>query len=85
MREPIRARPFRPFDLLLVDGRRHTIEHPDWLAIPPVARPQEIEVFEVANDRDHYTSHWINVNLILEVVEDRSPPRIEGGQSGPLV
>jgi hypothetical protein len=81
MREAVRAQPFRPFDLVLVDGRRYTIEHPDWLAIPPVARPHEIEVFEVAKDRDDYRSHWINVNLIQEVVKDRSPATIDGGQA----
>ncbi len=33
-----RARPFRPFDIHLADGRTLPVEHPEMLAVPPPGR-----------------------------------------------
>jgi hypothetical protein len=47
IRDAMRAQPFRPFDLKLVDGTRHAVRHPDFITIPPVQRPREIAFYEV--------------------------------------
>jgi hypothetical protein len=32
------ARPFQPFDIYLADGRSLSVEHPEFLVIPPTGR-----------------------------------------------
>ncbi|MFI5456303.1 MAG: hypothetical protein ACHRXM_12720 [Isosphaerales bacterium] len=33
IRDAMRAQPFRPFDLKLVDGTRHAVKHPDYITL----------------------------------------------------
>jgi hypothetical protein len=54
-------RPFRPFTLVLVDGRTFTIDHPEFAMID---RRGRVVTF-VAHDN---TRHEIDARLIAEVV-----------------
>src|SRR4051812_12573013 len=38
LREAVRARPFKPFSLMLADGTRLPVTHPEWILVPPGAR-----------------------------------------------
>ena len=38
LRQFHQARPFRPFDIFLADGRILPVEHPEILAVPPPGR-----------------------------------------------
>jgi hypothetical protein len=68
IRDAMRASPFRPFDIKLVDGSRYTVRHPDYLSIPPVLRPREIEYYDVASDGEDFRRRYIDLGLISEVV-----------------
>jgi len=91
IRDLMRAQPFRPFDLILGDGTRYAVPHPDYLSIPPVRRPREIEYYLVINDGDdyEYRTRWLDLNLILEVAAPcddtfrRSHPRPPGPSPQP--
>lgn len=75
IRDVLRAQPFRPFDLKMVDGTRYHVRHPDWLSIPPVPRPREIEYFDVATNGEDYRTRWLDPNLISEVtIPTEAPP-----------
>jgi hypothetical protein len=86
IREALRIQPFRPFELKLVDGSHFTIEHPDWITIPPVSRPRELWVFVVrgAGDEQDYRTHWVDIGLISQVIVGgraevyRAPAAAEG-------
>ncbi len=68
IREAMHAQPFEPFDIKLVDGTTYTIRHPDYVSVPPSPRVREILFYSDARNRDGYTTHWINLTLIQEVV-----------------
>ncbi|MGC8643704.1 MAG: hypothetical protein ACP5XB_27915 [Isosphaeraceae bacterium] len=38
LHEAIHAQPFRPFVLMLADGTRWQVSHPEWIMQPPGAR-----------------------------------------------
>jgi hypothetical protein len=38
LREAVRAQPFKPFSLMLADGTRLPVTHPEWILVPPGAR-----------------------------------------------
>lgn len=38
LREVIHAQPFRPFALMLADGTRLHVPHPEWLVVTPTGR-----------------------------------------------
>jgi hypothetical protein len=38
LRDTIKAQPFKPFTLTLVDGRRYLVPHPEFLWVPPGKR-----------------------------------------------
>ena len=59
--QAIRRVPFRPFRLVLVDGRSFTVDHPDFIAWDRRGR----EVTFYAEDN---TQHWLDAALIAEVV-----------------
>ncbi|HKI21160.1 MAG TPA: hypothetical protein VKA15_24925 [Isosphaeraceae bacterium] len=65
------AQPFRPFDLVLFDGTRCTVRHPDYLSIPRVRRPRAVIYYWVVNDTGgddyEYQTRYLDLNLILEV------------------
>jgi len=67
IRDAMRAQPFRPFDLVLVDGTRCPIRHPDFLSIPPVRRPRHVLYYQLLDDLGETQSRFIDLNLIVEV------------------
>jgi len=77
LRDLLHAQPFRPFDLVLVDGTTLTVRHPDFVSIPPVRRPREIEYYVVLDEDEQYQRRFIDLNLVLEVVapSDETLPR----------
>ena len=75
IRRAMRQQPFRPFAVQLVDGTVYTVQHPDWLFLPPVRRPRELTYYAVGDDGgDDYETHWIDLALILEVIVPGGPP-----------
>ena len=69
IRQAMHRQPFRPFVLKLVDGSMCTVQHPDFIAIPPGNRAREVAFFAEADDRgDGYETHWIDLNLIVSVI-----------------
>jgi hypothetical protein len=68
VREAMRRQPFRPFVLRLVDGTAYTVNHPDWVSIPPVRHPREVIYFAVGANPEEYDTHWIDLNLVAEVI-----------------
>ena len=38
LQQVLHARPFRPFDVCLADGRKFTVKHPEWMAHSPNGR-----------------------------------------------
>jgi hypothetical protein len=81
IREVLSARPFRPFDLKLVDGTRYPVQHPDWLIIPPVKRPREVAYFDVASSGEDYRTRWIDVALVLELtIPSEAPPHAQAAE-----
>jgi hypothetical protein len=59
--QAIRRQPFRPFNLVLVDGRTFSVDHPEFVAIDRRGR----EVTFYASDN---TQHFIDAGLIAELV-----------------
>jgi hypothetical protein len=86
IREALRMRPFRPFVLKLADGSEHTIEHADWISIPPVDRPREITVYAIGHggQPEDYRTHWSDLGLVSQVIVPgraevhRAPAAAEG-------
>lgn len=69
IRFALRAQPFRPFELKLVDGSVYKVKHPDYLIIPPVNRPREAIFFTPGSaGEDEYDAHWIDLGLISEII-----------------
>ena len=61
----IHAEPFRPFRLMLADGRTLHIPHPEWILHPPGARTAI-----VMNADESY--RVLDVDLVLEL--EHGPP-----------
>jgi hypothetical protein len=76
IRQAMHAQPFRPFSLKLVDGSVCTVEHPDFIAVPPGRRPREFAFFSTDGHRPGgYEAHWIDLGLIISVIvpEEQAP------------
>ncbi|MGO8900965.1 MAG: hypothetical protein ACLQU5_21810 [Isosphaeraceae bacterium] len=61
LREAIRHQPFRPFEIVLEDGRRLCIDHPEFIAVSRTGREL---TFYGEQDRQH----WLDARLIRELV-----------------
>jgi hypothetical protein len=59
--QAVRRQPFRPFSLILVDGRTFSVDHPEFVAIDRRGR----EVTFYASDN---TQHFVDAGLIAELV-----------------
>ena len=70
-RQGVRREPFRPFNLVLVDGRVFTVDHPEFVAID--RRGGEVTFYT-----DDNTQHFIDAGLIAELVLSTSekPARV---------
>ena len=63
--QAVRRQPFQPFNLVLVDGRTLTVDHPEFVAID--RRGREMTFYAVDN-----TLHFIDAGLIAKVVVSSS-------------
>jgi hypothetical protein len=87
IRRALRMQPFRPFSLKMVDGTVYTVQHHDWLSIPPVRRPREITYYVVTDPgTEEYETHWIDLGLVAGVIVPPGPtalpatPKTEGDE-----
>ncbi len=69
LRELIHAEPFRPFELVLANGSRVLVSHPEWILYPKGARSA---IVWYPDDRFRI----IDVGLVLEL--DLAPPVAAG-------
>ncbi len=74
IRRVLRRQPFRPFQIKMVDGTLYEVPHPDWLFRAPRGAPREAVYYKMpeegtANQVDGYEVHWLDLNLISEVIE----------------
>jgi hypothetical protein len=65
LREALRTEPFRPFELVLANGARILVNHPEWVLYPKEARSL---VVYYPDDRFRI----VDVGLVLEL--DVAPP-----------
>ncbi len=65
-RQALAKQPFRPFRLILADGRSFTIDHPEFAAMDP--RGREVTFYEADG-----TQHFVGAILIAEVVVPAAP------------
>jgi hypothetical protein len=65
-RQALTRQPFRPFRIVLVDGRSFTIDHPEFDAMDP--RGRELTFYE-----DDGTQHFLEAMLIAEVIVPAPP------------
>jgi len=81
LREAIRHQPFRPFEIVLEDGRRLCVDHPEFIAVSRTGREL---TFYGEQDRQH----WLDARLVRELVFEPFPeteatpvrPDEEGGE-----
>lgn len=71
VREAIKAQPFRPFVVRLVDGRNYQVPHPDFAMLSPAGR----ELLFVGDDAG---IHQIDVLMIVEIETPSSQPAQPG-------
>ena len=71
IRDALRASPFIPFAMRLVDGRSFQVDHSDFVAIPP-GRPRVVVAFTATDNSEHYRHHFLEVGLIDKLVVE--PP-----------
>jgi hypothetical protein len=64
LQEAIHAQPFRPFELVLADGCRVAVPHPEWIAIAG----GRVAVVTDPDDRVHY----VEVMLVTKI--EIAPP-----------
>jgi hypothetical protein len=67
IRRAMRAQPFQPFQIVMVNGASYTVGHPDFIYIPPGDRPRKVICFIPADGRGYDERH-IDLALIQEVV-----------------
>ena len=65
-RQALTKQLFRPFRIILADGRSFTIEHPEFVAMDP--RGREVTFYE-----EDGTQHFLEAMLIAEVIVPPSP------------
>ena len=65
-RQALTKQPFRPFRIILADGRSFTIEHPEFAAMDP--RGREVTFYE-----EDGTQQFIEAVLVAEVIVPRLP------------
>ncbi len=66
LREAIRHQPFRPFEIVLEDGRRLCVDHPEFIAVSRTGREL---TFYGEQDRQH----WLDARLVREIVFEPFP------------
>ena len=61
LRQAITHKPFRPFQIMLDDGRTLTVDHPEFIAVSRTGR-------EVTFYADRDAQHWLDARLIRESI-----------------
>ena len=61
LREAIRRQPFRPFEIVLEDGRRLCVDHPEFIAVSRTGR-------ELTCYGEQDRQHWLDARLVRELV-----------------
>ena len=79
VRDMLRNQPFRPFKLVLIDGREFTVDHPEWAALPPGGRT--LLHFTPGETDSHVTFIDLLHVSTLEPLNGR-PPRGRGRRGG---
>lgn len=62
----LHQQPFRAFEIRLLDGRSLTVNHPDFVALPPPPQKRDIVVWDAAG------VHVVDLALIQEIT-----PKVE--------
>jgi hypothetical protein len=85
IRRAMHRQPFVPFTLRLVDGTAYVIKHPDFIAVPPTPRGREATFYSEgsAGGTADYTTHLIDLGLVLEVIVPSDLPN-QPAASNPL-
>jgi hypothetical protein len=74
IRQAKNAQPFQPFSLRLVDGTVYDVKHPDYISIPPTARPREAIYYVMTHgEGEGYQTRWIDLGLVMEVIVPSTP------------
>ena len=77
IRDALHREPFHPFTIELVGGKSYSVPHPEVMLVPPIPRPRHVMLWE----REH--THWIDVNLILDVIVPNQEAELPGAAEGP--
>ncbi len=64
IRTLLKTEPFEPFTMHMVDGRRVTVQHPEFCALNPVSRTM-VMVFDADG-----VPHYLNTTLIIRITHD---------------
>lgn len=76
--QEIRRQPFRPFTLVLVDGRSFTVDHPEFVSID--RRGREVTFHAADNSRHEIDARLIS-ELVTSPVEEPATARgLDGGE-----
>lgn len=69
IRDAIKAEPFVPFQLVLTNGLRYTIEHSDFIAVSPGEFARDLVFWtEFGPHRGEFQTHWISIRQIVELI-----------------
>lgn len=66
LRDAIRHQPFRPFEIVLEDGRRLCVDHPEFIAVSRTGR--EVTFYGEGNRQ-----HWLDARQLRELVFEPLP------------
>ena len=75
----VRRQPFRPFQLVMVDGSRFTVDHPEFASID--RRGREVTLHAADNTRHELAARLIQDVVALDTEEPASVPGPSGGEN----
>ncbi len=81
LRKTLKAQPFKPFTMALVDGRRYFVPHPEFLWVPPGARHTTI----FYNDEGENAATILDSIMVasIEFGDTRRPGTANGTNGAP--
>ena len=79
IRKLITAQPFEPFEIVLVDGRKFLIDHPDYIFAPPMPRATWVLVVDDDGAGEHINTLVISSVRIHRNSRDRARRRRKAG------
>lgn len=75
----VRRQPFRPFQLVMVDGSRFTVDHPEFVSID--RRGREVTFHATDNTRHELDARLIQDVVALDADESATVPSPNGGEN----